>query len=91
MIVSVQRVFEGKVFQATVIEEERISMRKEDKEDILVEEARILLQEELMASEVLLDLKVTTFQGKMLAGGLNSKGFLLQRWQLEGEGGQKVG
>ena len=90
MIVSVQRVFEGKVFQATVIEEERISMRKEDKEDILVEEARILLQEELMG-EVLLDLKVTTFEGKILAGGLNSKGFLLQRWQLEGEGGQKVG
>lgn len=90
MIVSVQRVFEGKVFQATVIEEERISMRKEDKEDILVEEARILLQEELMG-EVLLDLKVTTFEGKILAGGLNSKGFLLQRWQLKGEGGQKVG
>ena len=89
-MVSVQRVFEGKVFQATVIEEERISMRKEDKEDILVEEARILLQEELMG-EVLLDLKVTTFVGKILAGGLDNKGFLLQRWQLEGEGGQKVG
>ena len=90
MMVSVQRVFKGKVFQAKVIEEERIGMRKEGKEDILVEEARILLQEELMASEMLPDLKVITFEGKMLTGGLNNKGFLLQRWQLEGEGGQKV-
>ena len=87
MVVSVQRVFEGTVFQAKVIEEERIGMRKEGDEDILVEEARmLLLQEELRATEVPLDLKVISFEGK-----INNKGFLLQRWQLDGEGGQQVG
>ena len=91
MMVSVQRVFEGTVFQAKVMEEERIGMKGEGNEDILVEDARMLLQEELGATEVSPDLKVISFEGKMLTGGVNNKGFLLQRWQFDGEGGQQVG
>ena len=88
MVVSVQRVFEGTVFQAKVMEEERIGMKGEGNEDILVEDARMLLQEELGATEVSPDLKVISFEVKMLTGG---QGFLLQRWQFDGEGVQQVG
>ena len=89
MMVSVQRVFEGTVFQAKVMEEERIGMKGEGNEDILVEDARMLLQEELGATEVSPDLKVISFEGKILTGV--NMGFLLQRWQFDGEGGQQVG
>ena len=90
MMVSVQRIFEGTVFQAKVMEEERIGMRGQGDEDILVEEARMILEEGLRATEVAPDLKVISFEAKMLIGGINNKGFLLQRWQLESEGTQQV-
>ena len=98
MMISVQRrTFGGAVFQATVKEEERIGMRgQEGDEDNLVEEARVLLQEELRASEeaglLAPDLKVISFEARM-TGGVNAanKGVLLQRWQLEGAPAQQVG
>ena len=91
MMISVQRrTFGGAVFQATVKEEERIGMRgQEGDEDNLVDEARVLLQEELRATEegglVAPDLKVISFEARM-TGGVDTanKGVLLQRWQLEG-------
>ena len=96
MISLQRRTFEGVVYQATVKEELRIGMRrKQGDEDDLVEEARMLLKDELKATEeagiVAPDLKVTTFEVRM-TGGLDAanKGFLLQRWQLEGEGVQQV-
>ena len=76
MMVSVQRVFEGTVFQAKVMEEKKIGMRGQGYQDILVEEARMIFQEELRATEVVPDLKVISFEAKMLTGGINNKGFL---------------
>ena len=97
MISLQRRTFEGVVYQATVKEELRIGMmRQQGDEDVLVEEARMLLKDELKATEeagmVAPDLKVTTFEVRM-TGGVDaaSKGFLLQRWQLEGEDVQQVG
>ena len=97
MISLQRRTFEGVVYQATVKEELRIGMRRQQgDEDVLVEEARMLLRDELKATEeagmVAPDLKVTTFEVRM-TGGVDAanKGFLLQRWQLEGEGVQQVG
>ena len=97
-MVSVERrTFEGVVYQATVKEELRIGMSGEQgDEDVLVEEARMLLRDELNATEeagmVAPDLKVTTFEVRV-TGGVDAanKGFLLQRWQLVGEGVQQVG
>ena len=98
MAISVQRTFQGAVFQAKVKEEERIGMRglQGEEDDDLVKEARVLLQEELRATEeaglVAPDLKVMSFEGKKLTGGFNNKGFLLQRWQLvDSEGARQVG
>ena len=97
MISLQRRTFEGIVYQATVKEELRIGMRRQQgDEDVLVGEARMLLRDELKATEeagmVAPDLKVTTFEVRM-TGGVDAanKGFLLQRWQLEGEGVQQVG
>ena len=97
MISLQRRTFEGVVYQATVKEELRIGMRRQQgDEDVLVEEAMMLLRDELKATEeagmVAPDLKVTTFEVRM-TGGVDTanKGFLLQRWQLEGEGVQQVG
>ena len=98
-MISVQRRnLEGVVYQATVKEELRIGMggQQGDEVDVLVEEARVLLGDELKATEeaglVVQGLKVTTFEARM-TGGVDAanKGFLLQRWQLEGEGVQQVG
>ena len=96
-MISLQRTFEGVVYQATVKEELRIGMRRQQgDEDVLVADARMLLRDELKATEeagmVAPDLKVTTFDVRM-TGGVDAanKGFLLQRWQLEGEGVQQVG
>ena len=96
MMISVQRrTFGGVVFQATVKEEERIGMRgQQGDEDNLVEEARVVLQEELRATEeaglAAPDLKVVSIEARM-TGGVNAanKGVLLQRWQLKG-GRQQV-
>ena len=93
-----RRTCEGIVYQATVKEELRIGMggQQGDEVDVLVEEARVLLGDELKATEeaglVVQGLKVTTFEARM-TGGVDAanKGFLLQRWQLEGEGVQQVG
>ena len=96
MISLQRRTFEGVVYQATVKEELRIGMRRQQgDEDVLVGEARMLLRDELKATEeagmVAPDLKVTTFEVRM-TGGVDAanKGFLLQRWQLESEGVQQV-
>ena len=97
-MISVQRTLEGVVYQATVKEELRIGMggQQGDEVDVLVEEARVLLGDELKATEeaglVVQGLKVTTFKARM-TGGVDAatKVFLLQRWQLEGEGVQQVG
>ena len=92
MMISVQRrTFGGVVFQATVKEEERIGMRgQQGDEDNLVEEARVLLQEELRATQeaglAAPDLKVVSIEARMTAA---NKGVLLQRWQLKG-GHQQV-
>ena len=96
MAISVQRTFQGAVFQAKVKEEERIGMRglQGEEDDDLVKEARVLLQEELRATEeaglVAPDLKVMSIEARM-TGGVNAanKGVLLQRWQLKG-GRQQV-
>ena len=97
MISLQRRTFEGVVYQATVKEELRIGMmRQQGDEDVLVEEAWMLLRDELKATEeaglVVQGLKVTTFEARMTSGvDAANKGFLLQRWQLEGEGVQQVG
>ena len=79
-------------------EELRIGMEGQQggEVDDLVEEARVLLGDELKATEeaglVVQGLKVTTFEARMTGGvDATNKGFLLQRWQLEGEGVQQVG
>ena len=97
MISLERRTFEG-VYQATVKEELRIGMggQQGDEVDDLVEEARVLLGDELKATEeaglVVQGLKVTTFEARMIGGvDAANKGFLLQRWQLVGEGVQQVG
>ena len=97
-MISLERRTEGVVYQATVKEELRIGMggQQGDEVDDLVEEARVLLGDELKATEeaglVVQGLKVTTFEARMIGGvDAANKGFLLQRWQLVGEGVQQVG